>query len=575
MTKEKRFFIYNYVVFAASFLFSFISISFHLDISLLAFPVSIIMTGTMVYFGYFKFLKPKDARKTIVYYKLIQYLPFVMLFSFIVRRAGKTGTSYAYDVISVILWCIIFIASLLVSYYMNPKRIKKLLTGFKSQIEKKKTFSIKRKVIFEAIDWIDALIQAVCMVLLIQIFIVQLYVIPSESMVPSYLIGDRVAVTKINCGPKFPLTDVGLPDFTKYKRGDVVVLRNPHYRIDRKSEVKSVVSQLVYMLTIMTVNLNTDENGNMKYDPLVKRIAGVPGEQLVMQDGVLYARTKASDDFVPVEIDNKYACWNLYDAPAKVKPGIRDFRMAPSDYQTMLDFEESRRNFDLNAAAFSAKEIVKNVKKYAAKDRSASFNYPSRKIDYVFNNAVNIADDIAYSDEGLKWFEEFVTSWIEEKDVPKDIYSEANFKMDVMGKMLFARLVERYSMLLASGNTYSDLISDAGSYEILQDANVLIWYVKYLLDERNMPVFPANDEKNDSPNYIPENCYFMMGDNRFNSQDLRHSFNQFEAKLSDYDDNTFTYDSFMAPQYINKKLIQGKTAYRIWPLNRLGSLAGK
>ena len=57
------------------------------------------------------------------------------------------------------------------------------------------------------------------------------------------------------------------------------------------------------MLSLMTVNLNKDENGEMKADPLVKRITGLPGEQLVMQDGVLYVRTKDSDEFIPSKID--------------------------------------------------------------------------------------------------------------------------------------------------------------------------------------------------------------------------------------------------------------------------------
>lgn len=572
MTKEKRFDIYNYITFAASAVFALFSISFHADISLLAFPVALIMTGFTVYFGFFKIIKTKDARKTLVYYKLIQYLPFVMLFSFIVRRAGKTGTSFGYDVITVILWCVIFAASMMVSYYLNPKRLKTLLTGYKTQVEKKKKFSLGKKIAFEAIDWVDALVQAVCMVLLIQLFLVQLYRIPSESMVPQFLVGDRVVVTKLNCGPKFPLTDVGLPDFTSYNRGDVVVLRNPHYKIDRKSEVKSVVSQLVYMLTVMTVNLNTDENGNMKYDPLVKRITGVPGEQLVMQDGVLYSRTKDNPEFTPVELDNKYACWNLNGLSNSLKNNILDLRMAPSDYQNMLDFEEYRRNYDLTAAAFQAKQMVKNVRNLSADDKTADFIEPYARITNLFNSSNNIAGEIAYSEKGLKWFENFMTSWIDTDTSNMDVYSLANFKMNVMVKIKFGQLIERASQLYAMGKTYNDVSEDIVMNQYLREANVYCWYIEALLDERNMPVFPANNS-NDEPQYIPENCYFMMGDNRFNSLDLRHSFDAFERELTTDDAMPIIYMSYMEPQYINKKLIQGKPVYTFWPLNRMGRVA--
>ena len=51
--------------------------------------------------------------------KLIQYLPFVLLVAFILRRAGNTGTTFAYDIISVVFWCINFVFSLIISLIFN------------------------------------------------------------------------------------------------------------------------------------------------------------------------------------------------------------------------------------------------------------------------------------------------------------------------------------------------------------------------------------------------------------------------------------------------------------------------
>lgn len=571
MNKEKCFKILCYVEFIASILFSLICINFRLDLSLLAFPVAAIFSSLVIYFGFFKLLKTQDASKCFVFYKLTQYLPFVMFFSFIVRRAGKYGTSFFYDVISVILWVAIFASGMAISYYLNPKRIKKMLPSYKTNAEKKKKFSPFGKLCYEVVDWVDALVQAVFMVLLLQIFVVQLYLIPSESMVPQFLIGDRVAVTKINCGPKFPLTDVGLPPLTKYKRGDVVVLRNPHYRIDRQSEVKSVVSQLVYMLSIMTVNLNTDDNGNLKYDPLVKRICGQPGEQLVMQDGVLYARTKESNDFKPVELDNKYATWNLNALNKNIKDGVRDLRMSPSDYQNILNLEEERRNIDLNDAAEQALQYVEQVKSFATNDLSASFTPPTLHSMYFLQSIAPVAAELAYSQEGLDWFEKFMTSWINQKDNERDIYEQANFTMNVMMKNDFGKLVALCSKLLANGTPYAMLENDPQVKELFDNLIVKVWYVASILDERNMPVFPANKENGDAQ-YIPQNCYFMMGDNRFNSLDLRHSNDSFEKELTKDDPLSLTYTSMISPQYINQKLIVGKPVLTIWPLNRTGKI---
>ena len=52
----KRFTIYIYVQLASAILFSLVSLSFHGDISLLAFPVSVAFTAITVWFVYFKML---------------------------------------------------------------------------------------------------------------------------------------------------------------------------------------------------------------------------------------------------------------------------------------------------------------------------------------------------------------------------------------------------------------------------------------------------------------------------------------------------------------------------------------
>ncbi len=581
----KNFKIFMYIELISSILFSLFSISFHADASLISFPIALSFTALAVYFAYFLMLKKGDGSRVFGVLKIIQYLPFVLLLAFIVRRVGKQPTAFWYDLISVLLWCLIFVFSMILSYCMNDKRIDRLEVNWVIPPKKMKLIGIE-KLIFEIVDWIDAFVQAVFMVLLLQIFILQLYVIPSESMVPTFLIKDRVAVSKLNCGPKFPLTDVGLPDLTKYERGDIVVLRNPHYMIDRKSEVKTVTSQLLYMLTFTKVNLNRDENGELKADPLVKRIAGIAGEQLVMQDGVLYSRTKDNDTFTPVKADEKYACWDLSKINKKLYSRVERYPLsqiefdsrrsnlgkvissASEQYQVMLDFEEKRRNYDLFIAEFEARQLVSELKLLVDEEKvSGVFEQPNMEVYNLFSNVQSITVDILSKKGGIDWFEKIMTSWIDNKSSAKDLYSESNYKLNVMSKICFGNLAVRYAKLLNDNVSSSLWKSDTVLEENMELASTLVWYIQYLLDSRNMPVFPANDS-NGNPQYIPDNCYFMMGDNRFNSLDLRHSIDYENALLSKYDSSSVEYLSIMEPKYINKKLIIGKTMFRFWPIDR-------
>ena len=587
--KSQRFSIYVYIELISAILFALFCFSYHADISLIALPVALAYTAITVYFCLFKVLLKKDATRIPVILRLTQYLPFVFLFCFVIRRAGKLGVPYWYDVVTVILWCIVFIFSLVLSFCINEKRIVKITQNWNVPFKKKPKLHGVRWILFEIVDWIDALVQAVFMVLLVQIFLLQLYVIPSESMVPTFLVKDRVVVTKLNCGPKFPLTELGLNDFADYKRGDIVVVRNPHYKIDRKSEIKTVTSQLVYMLTFMAVNLNTDENGNMKYDPLVKRVCGVPGEQLVMQDGTLYKRTKDNDIFTPVEEDAKFACWDLSSLNSTIAKKVETFplasvqpnrngsnlqtvvKSASSNYQTMLDFEEKRRNYDLDSAAFRAKELVRTVNSLSY-NLNGSFTAPDSLNEYdLFMGMpyVDMAKQIMSSSDAIEWFSNFMTSWIAAKDNNRDIYSESNFRLNVMTKMYYGELVARCVQLYRSNSAVDSFADDYVIADLLEEVQILDWYVRGLLDSRNMPVFPANNS-NGEAQYIPEDSFFMMGDNRFNSLDFRHSADEFEAALTNEDPLSVTYMSQMDPHYVNQRLIIGKPTYRFSPASRRG-----
>ena len=589
--KSQRFSIYVYIELISAILFALFSFSYHPDISLIALPVAVAYTAITVYFCFFKVLLKKDATRIPVILRLTQYLPFVFLFCFVIRRAGKNGVPYWYDVVTVLLWCVVFIFSLVLSYCINEKRIVKITEGWNVPFKKKPKLHGAKWVLWEIVDWIDALVQAVFMVLLVQIFLLQLYVIPSESMVPTFLVKDRVVVTKLDCGPKFPLTEIGLKDFAKYKRGNIVVVRNPHYKIDRKSEIKTVTSQLVYMLTFMAVNLNTDENGELKYDPLVKRVCGVPGEQLVMQDGTLYRRTKDNDVFTPVQEDAKFACWDLSSLNSTIAKKVETFplssvqpnrsgsnlqtvvKSAAANYQTMLDFEEKRRNYDLESAAFRAKELVRTMKNLSFEGASSgSFTTPDSLYEYdLFMGMpyIETARQILNSSAGLEWFSNFMTSWISAKDNNRDVYSESNFRLNVMTKMYYGELVARCAQLIRSNISQSSISEDEVINDIIEEVEILDWYIRGLLDSRNMPVFPANNS-NGEAQYIPENCYFMMGDNRFNSLDFRHAADEFEAPLTKEDPLSVTYMSQMDPHYVNQRLIIGKPTYRFSPASRRG-----
>lgn len=573
---------------SAAALFSVTTISFHGDISVAAFPLAMLFSAVTAFFGVQKLFRAGKTTFVPVFRELLQYLPYVLLVAFVLRRAGAFGTPSVLDAVSVLFWVIASGTALVVLYYLNPKRVEQYIDGYNVPPKVKKTGA--KWLVLEAVSWVDALVQAVFMVLLLNIFIVQLYEIPSESMVPEFLIKDRVVVFKTLSGPKFPLSNIGLPYLKSYKRGDIVVFRNPHYANDRKSEVKTFVSQLVYMLSLTKVNLNVDTDGNPKADPLVKRLVGVPGEQLMMQDGILYHRTKASDEFTPVTDDATWAAWNLNDTKTSLKKGIQQFPLSQEDYDAMLECEAQRRAFDRSAAAVECKALAERFRSLSARfsggEKSGTADISPNDLlvftivqtslggyyDYwLLTDRVSSAMTykLVQASDGADWFAHFMTDWTASRpDFAGDLYAEANDTLNLMIKLTFGRLVVRNLELLATGIQPSLWSGDAQRLDYFSQAQMLSTYM-LLQDRRNMPVFPPNDADG-NPQYIPANNYFMMGDNRFNSLDMRHSYDEWVTPLSPNDAYSVTYYTNMEPQYVPRERILGTTAYRFWPFPRRG-----
>lgn len=87
---------------------------------------------------------------------------------------------------------------------------------------------------------------AFVLALIIQAFVVKSYVIPTPSMVPTLMLGDRVMVNRF------------IFRFTEPKRGDVIVFQT-----------------------------------DMRKEPLIKRVIGVGGDRIAVHDGKLYLNGEA------------------------------------------------------------------------------------------------------------------------------------------------------------------------------------------------------------------------------------------------------------------------------------------
>ena len=133
------------------------------------------------------------------------------------------------------------------------------------------------------LDWLDAILSAVVIVLLINQYLLQAYLIPSQSMIPTLLIGDRIFVNKIIYGPELIPGRIKLPGFRQPKRGEVIIFDNPDYL--SPGPAKEILQRIIYMVTLTLVDIDKDEYGRPKHHFLIKRAIGIPGDRIRMRDG--------------------------------------------------------------------------------------------------------------------------------------------------------------------------------------------------------------------------------------------------------------------------------------------------
>lgn len=79
-------------------------------------------------------------------------------------------------------------------------------------------------------ETIEIVIIALLLAGIIKVFVFELYKIPSGSMIPTLLVGDRLVVVKFIYGPRIPFINVRLPGVREPKRGEIVVFISPEDR---------------------------------------------------------------------------------------------------------------------------------------------------------------------------------------------------------------------------------------------------------------------------------------------------------------------------------------------------------
>lgn len=122
------------------------------------------------------------------------------------------------------------------------------------------------------------LLTALFIAVVIKTFLLQPFWIPSESMLPTIEVNDRVMVNKLAYR------------FGEPQRGDVVVFRDP-----REEQIEESIPEAVIRSVLEAVGIRTRGD-----EDLIKRVVGLPGETIEVRDNhVLVNGTAIEETYLP------------------------------------------------------------------------------------------------------------------------------------------------------------------------------------------------------------------------------------------------------------------------------------
>jgi len=147
-------------------------------------------------------------------------------------------------------------------------------------------------------DTVSSLLFAIIVATLVHTYFLQPYTIPTSSLEKSLLVGDFLFVSKMNYGARVPMTTIALPmvhdsiPLTK-RKSYLNWPQLPYFRLPAFQKIHNC-DIVVFNWPADTVYKFRDNSGRRADKPIdkksnyVKRCVGIPGDSLSIKDGIVY-----------------------------------------------------------------------------------------------------------------------------------------------------------------------------------------------------------------------------------------------------------------------------------------------
>ena len=367
-------------------------------------------------------------------------------------------------------------------------------------------------------DWVSSILFAVVAATIVHTYFIQPFVIPTSSLEKTLLVGDFLFVSKVHYGARTPETTIALPMIhdaipgtstpSYFKFPQLPKFRFPAFQSIKRNDI------VVFNWPVDTLVDINNENGGVRYKPVdkktnyVKRCVGLPGDTLSIKEGYVYINGKKNElpdraklQFFYKVILNDVSAESIYQ-----KYGITE------KYERYV-FKTSANNW--NKAEFQNYLKVKKIGTEVLKQDSTEVRFLSNLDQKSFDLLkleiaekalyVNLTEDLANimtSDPDVLTVTKDLSNSTTENIFPKS--QGYTWNRDFFGPIYIPEAGKTIALNLDNLPLYKRAITAYEGNTLKVKGNQIL----------------INDKVVDSYTFT-EDYYWMMGDNRHNSQDAR------------------------------------------------------
>jgi signal peptidase I len=327
-------------------------------------------------------------------------------------------------------------------------------------------------------EFVSSVIFAVVAATIVHTYVMQPFTIPTSSLEKSLLVGDFLFVSKFHYGARVPKTPISFPmvhdsipgvGIKSYSSSvELPLMRLPAITEIERNDI------VVFNWPVDTVRMFGDNSGKYYHKPIdkksnyVKRTVGVPGDSLAIIDGKIHINSS------PLELPERAKPQYSYIVQGKGQGfNLRSLVEIYNITDGIAWFDKSKRQYLIPAVTEASAKKLEN---------HPNVEWIKRKVDPKGEKDLNIFPN----NKKVNWNrDQFGPIYIPEKG--------KTVKLDAESFSLYRRVIEVYEG------------SELGKQQKLSIKGNQVY---------------MNDEPIDNYTF-KQNYYFMMGDNRHNSEDSR------------------------------------------------------